>query len=93
MTDVLRGMPLEDLVAEGIIGLMKGVERFDPGRGFKFSTYAHWWIRQAVSRSISDQARVIRFVSFRLLYIVELGQLCKCTTFRYKLSGAVLLVM
>lgn len=53
-------MPLEDLVAEGIIGLMKGVERFDPGRGFKFSTYAHWWIRQAVSRSIADQARVIR---------------------------------
>jgi len=47
-------------VAEGIVGLMKGVERFDPKRGFKFSTYAHWWIRQAISRSISDQARVIR---------------------------------
>ncbi len=55
-----RGMSLEDLVAEGIVGLMKGVERFDPKRGFKFSTYAHWWIRQAISRSISDQARVIR---------------------------------
>ena len=54
-------MSLEDLVAEGIVGLMKGVERFDPKRGFKFSTYAHWWIRQAISRSISDQARVIRY--------------------------------
>jgi len=57
---ICRGMSLEDLVAEGIVGLMKGVERFDPKRGFKFSTYAHWWIRQAISRSISDQARVIR---------------------------------
>jgi DNA-directed RNA polymerase sigma subunit (sigma70/sigma32) len=41
-------------------GLAKGTERFDPDRGFKFSTYAHWWIRQSVSRSIQDQARVIR---------------------------------
>ena len=57
-------MSLEDLVAEGIVGLMKGVERFDPKRGFKFSTYAHWWIRQAISRSISDQARVIRCAHF-----------------------------
>lgn len=40
--------------------LAKGAERFDPARGFKFSTYAHWWIRQAVSRSVQDQARVIR---------------------------------
>jgi RNA polymerase primary sigma factor len=55
-----RGLPLEDLIAEGVTGLAKGAERFDPARGFKFSTYAHWWIRQAVSRSIQDQARVIR---------------------------------
>jgi RNA polymerase primary sigma factor len=55
-----RGLPLEDLISEGVQGLAKGTERFDPARGFKFSTYAHWWIRQGVSRSIQDQARVIR---------------------------------
>ena len=66
-------MSLEDLVAEGIVGLMKGVERFDPKRGFKFSTYAHWWIRQAISRSISDQARVIRCAGRLPRIIVLLG--------------------
>ena len=55
-----RGMDLPDLVAEGIVGLIKGVERFDHTRGFKFSTYAHWWIRQAVNRAICEQGRVVR---------------------------------
>ena len=55
-----RGMELQDLVAEGILGLIRAVEKFDTTRGFKFSTYAHWWIRQGVTRSISEQGRVVR---------------------------------
>ena len=55
-----RGMGLLDLIREGNLGLMKAVEKFDYRRGFKFSTYATWWIRQATTRSIADKARTIR---------------------------------
>ena len=55
-----RGMAFLDLIQEGNLGLMRAVERFDPERGFKISTYATWWIRQAITRAIADQARTIR---------------------------------
>jgi RNA polymerase primary sigma factor len=55
-----RGLPFLDLVQEGNIGLMKAAQKFDYHRGYKFSTYATWWIRQAIARAIADQARTIR---------------------------------
>jgi RNA polymerase primary sigma factor len=55
-----RGIPFQDLIQEGNMGLLRAVGKFDPRRGFKFSTYATWWIRQSINRSIAEQARTIR---------------------------------
>ena len=75
-----RGMSFLDLIQEGNLGLMKAVDKFDPERGFKFSTYATWWVRQGITRSLSDKSRTIRIP----VHMVEL--ISKLKKARKKLS-------
>lgn len=71
------GLPLGDLVQEGNIGLMKAVDKFEYRRGYKFSTYATWWIRQAITRSIADQARTIRIPVHMIETINKLNRISR----------------
>jgi len=71
------GLSLSDLIEEGNLGLMKAVDRFDPDRGCKFSTYATWWIRQAVTRSLSNQGRTVRIPVYITDNLAKYKRVCE----------------
>ena len=77
MEHFTRGLPLLDLIEEGNLGLMHAVSKFDADRGFRFSTYATWWIRQAITRAMADQARTIRIPVHMIETINKLNRISR----------------
>jgi RNA polymerase nonessential primary-like sigma factor len=82
-----RGLPLGDLIEEGNLGLMQAIDRFEPERGFRFSTYASWWIRQAIERALMHQSRLIRLPAH---VVRDLNQVLRARRALEALPGAVL---